>query len=337
MAGNKYALKPPKLVREAFLDAKNQKWESRRDGFLTKKGRQWVLLRKHRATEAQCGALTDWWLFCGRRGLRCLPGLMRDKQGRSWVEADNGLWMGVAWTGENTQPYANRLTEAARALAALHQAACGVPKTEEEKPVIMRWIQLMQERLSELLSCRRHLEDRGWRTGFEALFLEAFDEEYRWGQEAVNQMVVIAGSVMNSPEKSWMVGSFLPEDLVKTKSRILFLDIRAAQGFDMLDLSLLIAVAILYEQGDTKLTAAILERYESLRPLKPEEFLLCSRLMLFPKGFWYLAKRYFLDAREPDKEAFWHTWLRQYIWSVSRFRAGVLRMMDGREPYADDH
>lgn len=245
------------------------------------------------------------WREClQEKGVTEFPTLYKTREGKNYVQwGQNGYYL-TAWPeGVPLDLQKNcGLREVVAALATIHAHSKDliVKKTEEqtEKAAII-WLKAQQERLTELLALYHYLLERRLANDYERLYVESFEDFYYRGQEAIQKMALAGCDAEDSCKEGFLVGNFLPENLLKTEKGIVFLKTGSGQkGLLIQDLILFLKMYLPLKKWDEVLAKELLTHYQEKVDLNNQERQLFLAQLSFPGRYWLYAYQYFNGAED---------------------------------------
>jgi hypothetical protein len=156
------------------------------------------------------------------------------------------------------------------------------------------WISVLQQRLAELLLYRGIIRSRGCRTDFEGLFMENFDQQYRRGQEALNNLVIALQPRHQGKLKNWALCGCATRDIVWQSGKPQFLMLWPIPASEMLDLCLLLKTAIQVSGLSEADLQILIQIYLAEHRTNRQDWQMLQAQWLFPEGFWFYSRCYFL-------------------------------------------
>jgi hypothetical protein len=255
--------------------------------------------------------LFRWWQESIARGCDMLPEPAAPPLARNGV-----CWLAFRCPPKSKSIACHRLTKKqklrlAAELGRLHRQAAQWPADLPEGAVEY-WSRTLQERLGELLLYRSILRRRGCRTDSEGLFMESFEQCYQRGQEAVNHLLYADRRLLAETGKGWACWGLSGKEILWHEDKPLFYGIWPCCGLEMMDLSLLLKTLLSLKRERNGELCGLIQAYCRERgPLTAVDESSLQAQWLFPEGYWYYARQYFLRQEPPDRAAMkqeYHDW-----------------------------
>ncbi len=244
-----------------------------------------------------------WQETLGERGCRGVLKPIINKKGLKYCKLGERNFYLIPWPElrEFDGKDAVQLTSAVRELGALHQLNKDISANGEavyEKSLAS----ILQEKLADLLTYRRHLKEKGARTDFERVYAENFDHIYDQGQTALQNMVVLGYDTVRQGNSFFLVNSFAPQNMAKSDKGVVFLRLEKwDRGPQEMDLALLLASYLPlfnWEEGLFRKLIGVYSESGELS-LSGREFLLSY--LRFPGRLWFYAYRYFSEKGKNEE------------------------------------
>jgi len=273
---------------------------------LLEKGRESILVAEYSAKKGYPAQAIKWQNYlCGKGCGQVLP-LLKTKNGGDLCECEGRLFLAARWPEGPAyfetgffQPENNvQLQAAARGLAKLHGYDDG-HRPEDDRGLYFFRPSLFQDRLTDLLACRRSIKKNKAGTDFERIFLENFDSLYDQGQAALQNMILAGYGADGGFPCALLINSFTEEDLFIHEEEVIYLNLsESAAGPRLLDLALLIAGYLPRHCWDAELLFALIEEYARHRLLRAEDKYFLLALLRFPSRLWLYAYQYCQAAED---------------------------------------
>jgi len=274
--------------------------------------------------------------------------LYKTKNGKNMVQAEEYGYYVTTWPSQGYTYFdpekseqASGLIKVVEALSRLHTAgkastppkgtpieypesAAACPESSE-----VYWLKAYQERLTDLLYFYHYLQERKLVNDFERIYVENFAGFYERGQQAIQRMVLAGSDSENNLEPGFLIGNFLPQNMLETETGIVFLNIaNCPQGLPIHDLSLLMKMYLPHRQWDKEFALKLLTCYQEKSTLNNQEKHLLLAQLSFPARFCIFTEKYLHGTREVTElaadfkkylyESFWQDrcleQLENYLW-----------------------
>ncbi len=210
-----------------------------------------------------------------------------------WTQASSSLETGV-YEGQKTA----HLFAVVTALAKLHGYNNGyLPAVAREISIF--WPRIIQERLTELITCKHIFKENKARTDFEKIFLESFDFFYDQGQESLQNMVLAGYGSNPQLQDTMLINSFMAKDIFLDNEEVLFLNLsKWGFGPGVMDISLFLNSYMPLHKWDMKLLRELIEQYIKHKTLAIEERHLLLAQLRFPSRYWLYVYQYCNDQEK---------------------------------------
>ncbi len=255
--------------------------------------------------------LFRWWQESVEQGCDMLPAPVEGP-----VFQNGACWLAFDAPPRGKSIAGSRLTKKQRLrlaaeLGRLQRQAAGWPAYLPEGAVEY-WCRALQERLGELLLYRGIVRRRGCRTDIEGLFMENFEQCYQRGQEAVNHLLYIDRQQLEQSGKGWAFWGLSGKEVLWQEDKPYFYGIWPYCGLEMMDLSLLLKTLFSLKGERCGDLPGLIQAYcREKGPLSAADESSLQAQWLFPEGYWYYARQYFLRQEWPDQTAMkqeFHYW-----------------------------
>jgi hypothetical protein len=236
------------------------------------------------------------------KGYRELLLLYKTKGGKNFVQTEQNGYYVTTWPPEGYAHFApekcSGVTKVVEALSRVHtagKALAAKKDTQTERPerAEIYWLKAYQERLKELLIFYRYLQEKRLANDFERLYAENFEGFYERGQQAIQRMVLASSSAEDSGEAGFLIGNFLPENMLETEAGIIFLNtVYCPKGLPIHDLTLFLKMYLPLQKWDEAVALKLLTRYQEKMVLGNQEKHLLLAQLSFPGRFCLYTQQY---------------------------------------------
>jgi len=270
--------------------------------------------------------LLEWRKLLAEKGFTDFLHFYKTKSEKNFVQVKQNGYYVTTWPAEGYAFFApekrSGLTKVVEALSRLRTAGKLLAKKKDTQTEYLEraevyWLKAYQERLTELLIFYCYLQEKRLANDFERLYVENFEDFYERGQQAIQRMVLASSSSDNSGEEGFLIGNFLPENMLETETSIIFLN--TAYGFKGLpihDLSLFLKMYLPLQKWDEELALNLLTRYQEKSTLDNQEKNLFLAQLSFPGRFCIYTQKYLDGTGEVSElaadfqkylyEIYWH-------------------------------
>ncbi|SHH82240.1 spore coat protein I [Clostridium collagenovorans DSM 3089] len=195
------------------------------------------------------------------------------------------------------------LVMAAKTLAELHIASIGYQPEENSKlkSDLGRWPHLMEKRVSGFNKMKNMVrKKKNKKTDFDIMYINTMDYYKDYGLRA---MKVLENSKYDELcEEAELQKSFCHHDytyhniIVSPENEIHVVDFDyCKRELRAYDISNFLIKVLKRRSWDIKYAKLILDTYNSVSPLKEEEYRIIFSFLLFPQRFWRLSNRYYYN------------------------------------------
>lgn len=269
-------------------------------GWLIEKDSGTIKVREYSGDLRILKSALEWWSNLREKDCPGIPELVRTNDGGTFVEWEGKVYYALKWPemasfcGKDPA----HLIELVRKLGSLHKHSKGYYKKEMGRQPIV-WHQVIQDRLTQLLSLAQYLKNKRPANDFERLFTESFDFFYEQGQEALQNMVLAGWGTLMEKNQEMILNAFLPHNLGLVEGKLLFLDFTSWQvGPQTTDLTLVLNSYLPQHQWSSELMKDLLREYQEAKPLTESEKHLLLALLRFPNRYWLYAYQYINNLME---------------------------------------
>jgi len=241
--------------------------------------------------------------YAVNKGFDRVSRFMATQSGLPYMTAPEGNFFVCRWIEGKECEYQrpSELTAATVALAELHLAARGFRPQPDPKfrSNWGKWPQVFAERAGHLLEFKQKAEEKTARNRFDQLYLQEVDYFY-------NEAVKAIDLINNSPyreltEEGEKEGGFCHHDMayhnVIIKQKFAYLiDFDYCLGdLRIHDLTSLILRNLKKCDWDIRRAEFILEKYDLVSSIKPQEVAVMKAMMQFPQDFWQYSFTYYAE------------------------------------------
>lgn len=264
----------------------------------------------------------EWRENLNKKGFTGFLPLSKTKGGKNYVQSGQRAYYLTAWPeGVPFNLQQDRsLGQVVEALSVLHSyhKNWAVKKTAEQtEKAEFVWLKAQQERLTKLLAFYRYLLEKRLANDYERLYVESFEDFYRRGQEAIQKVVLAGCDTEDSCGEDFLVGNFLPENLLETEKGILFWETTYRQkGLSIQDLVLFLKMYLPLKKWDGKMAREMLVRYREKVDLNNQEKQMFLAQFSFPGRYCFYAEQYFKGAEDVNTLS---SKLMNYLYEVSGY------------------
>lgn len=198
----------------------------------------------------------------------------------------------------------------AETLARLHIAMSGFYVTEEEKVYCMqpRVPEVLEKRNKELRRVRTYIRGKKQKSSFEQKFLSRFSEQYELAEQAAELLEVkeYEEYYAKALEKGCMLhGNYTHHSVIAlSENAFAVTDFEHTMaGIPIHDFYQLFRKMMEKWDWDVSVGDALLESYDRVRRISPEEYRLLRVLVSYPEKFWKVANQYYNNRKSwiPEK------------------------------------
>ncbi|GIM29646.1 hypothetical protein CPJCM30710_23120 [Clostridium polyendosporum] len=191
---------------------------------------------------------------------------------------------------------------AAKTLAVMHEATKGYdpPENSKLKSDLGRWPHLMDKRIKSLDKMRDMTRKKSAKTGFDLNYIKSMDFYKGLAQRALQMLQdsqYISICERTEKEKSFCHHDFTYHNIILddvNDVHVIDFDYckREVRAYDIANFMIKVLKRV---KWNIEYANAILEAYNSIIPLYPEEYRVIFAYLLFPQRFWRLANRYYYN------------------------------------------
>lgn len=234
--------------------------------------------------------------------------------GKIYIEKDNEIYTISNWVKgrESDLKNARDMYNASQTLAELHNASMGYDPPENSNPKrnLGKWPKKYLSRCEDLLEFKDKISKKGNINKFDYLFLSNVDYYYEQGLRAFEELQ--DSDYKKLVDKGIEEKGFCHRDytyhnlIVDDQEQLHVIDFDyCVIDIPIADISRFFQKVIRKSNWEFDKLKSLLNGYEKVRSLSPEEMRVLYIAMTFPQKFWRLARRYYDQTRnETENELF---------------------------------
>ncbi len=263
----------------------------------------------------------EWRADLGKKGVQEFLPLLQTKEGGNYVQGEQkAYYLTAKAKGTPFAPqHSSKFLQVVAALAKLHNYSQSLAVKEQHEPkesIGSVWLKAYQEKLTELLFFYHYLIDKRLLNDYERLYVESFENFYARGQEAIQKMALACCSAENDCVPSFLVGNFLPDNLLETEKGVVFLETTCGRkGYAIQDLTHFLKMYLPFKKWDGDLAKTILTHYQEEVDLNNQEKLMLLAQLSFPGRYCFYAEQYFYGGEDVNVLI---NQLKNYLYEISR-------------------
>jgi len=191
---------------------------------------------------------------------------------------------------------------AAKTLANLHEASKGYdpPENSKLKSDLGRWPHLIEKRIKSLDKMRDMVRKKNIKSDFDLLYLKSMEFYKEIGNEALSTLKesdYYELCMFAENEKSFCHHDFTYHNIIlgdNEEIHVIDFDYckREVRTFDISNFMIKVLKRV---DWNLEFATAIIESYNSVSTLKPEEYKVLYAYLQFPQRYWRLANRYYYN------------------------------------------
>ena len=194
------------------------------------------------------------------------------------------------------------LTLAAKAMAELHEASKGYdpPENSKLKTDIGRWPMLMEKRTKALDKMRDMARKKNMKTSFDLSYIKNYEEFKVLGREAKN---ILDTSIypelcrIAEEDKSLCHHDYTYHNIIMDKdNKVNIIDFdyckREIRAYDIAGFITKVCKRVNWDISYAKM---IIDGYNDIKPIMPDEYKVIYSFLMFPQRFWRLSNRFYYN------------------------------------------
>ena len=225
-------------------------------------------------------------------------------EGEPYALVNEDLYTLSEWLGGRECDFHNieEVKLAAKTLAVMHEASKGYepPENSKLKSDLGRWTHLMTKRIKSLDKMRDMLRKKNNKSDFDIVYLKSMEFYKEMAKKALN---TLEGSsyyelcAKAEEEKGFCHHDYTYHNIIlneKNDAYIIDFDFckREVRTFDISNFMIKVLKRV---DWDINYAKAILESYNSVSTILPEEYKVLFSYLQFPQRYWRLANRYYYN------------------------------------------
>jgi CotS family spore coat protein len=247
-------------------------------------------------------------------GFKRLARTYLTRNGKTHIEVDGEIYFLTNWLQgrEADLKSAKDMYNASQTLAELHLASKGFTPPPDCKPKVNlgKWPNKFQKRCNELLEFRDRVRESTSYGKFDRLFLSNVDYYYEQSLKAISMLA--RSSYLDLVKKAQEERGFCHRDYTYHNLIIDSFGVPHVIDFDycvidlqIADISRFFQKVMRKSQWEFDKVKGLLNSYEKINPLSPQDLEVLYISMMFPQKFWRLVRRYYDHTRnETELELF---------------------------------
>jgi CotS family spore coat protein len=242
-----------------------------------------------------------------------IPRLARSKFGEPFVSEENGLYILTDWYFGTELDFRilMDLKQASRFLAEFHLRSAGFQPSEpdQQRTCWLNWPQKFEQRLEELQDFRRLANLEKESSAFSRLYLRNFEPYYRQAElsyQALLKSPYPEVALAASQNVSFCHHDYSGRNVLRTfHNRLFLVDFDyCLRDLRIHDLINLLVRNLKHNEWRPELSSFILEEYQQISQLTPEEIEVMYVLLCWPQDFWQVGLQYYYEKLPWPKERF---------------------------------
>lgn len=191
---------------------------------------------------------------------------------------------------------------AAETLAKLHEASKGYdpPENSKLKSDLGRWLNLMQKRVKSLDKMRDMVRKKSNKSDFDLIYIKSMEFYKEMGKEAFNTLQnsnYLGLCEIAENDKSFCHHDFTYHNIIIDENNdvnVIDFDYckREIRAFDISNFMIKVLKRV---EWNFEYAKAIIDAYDSVSPIKEDEYKVLLAYLQFPQRYWRLANRYYYN------------------------------------------
>ena len=194
------------------------------------------------------------------------------------------------------------LIKSSKTLAVLHERSKGYepPENSKLKTDLGRWTHLMEKRVKSFEKMRDMARKKGRKTPFDLCYIKNFEYFKQTGLKSIK--ILNDSEYINLCRKTEEEKGFCHHDytyhniIIDKEDKVNVIDFdyckREVRTFDISNFMIKVLKRV---EWNLEFAIAIIESYNSVSELKPEEYKVLYAYLQFPQRYWRLANRYYYN------------------------------------------
>ncbi|MGL5152583.1 MAG: CotS family spore coat protein [Clostridium sp.] len=216
---------------------------------------------------------------------------------------------------------------ASETLAKMHEASKGYdpPENSKLKSDLGRWPGLMTKRIKALDKMRDMVRKKSNKSDFDMVYLKSIDFYKEMGREALKTMEesdYYELCMLAESEKGFCHHDYTYHNIIFTEENgVYVIDFdyckREIRAFDISNFMIKVLKRV---DWDIDFAKTIIEAYDNVSKIKPEEYKVLYSFLQFPQRYWRLANRYYYN---------------EVNWGQATFANKIESIINEKEKYLD--
>ncbi|HCW05032.1 MAG TPA: CotS family spore coat protein [Clostridium sp.] len=244
---------------------------------------------------------------------KAVPPIIETLDRKEYIELDNNYAYLTPWLAARESNYDNPLDieMTAKVLAELHIKSKGFEIKDNMKPRIgwFKWFDNYRTRKKEILDFKARIEKKEEKSEFDIIYMEHMEEELLRCDQALQRLGESDYYIKMTKEirgRGFCHHDFAHHNvLIGADNRVAIIDFDyAILDTHLHDLASLLIRRMKNGKWDLENARFILEAYDSVYRVEPEDIPIMAAFMEFPQDYWQVGIQYYWEKQPWDEDFF---------------------------------